>query len=118
MVELHEPNAAFDESAGQQAVAGETGGVAGAAIERQRGIGLALKVGQFGRAGLHAVGHLVAGNAGGDLWVASFGGSAEVQVAEGIEGSTLRLGANSGRSAQIQNGIARAPQRNPLVAGG
>ena len=69
--ELDEADAALDQAAGHQAVAGEGARFVDLrAVEVESGLRLAGDVGQLRHAGLHPVGHFVLGDAGGDLGVA------------------------------------------------
>ena len=69
VVELHEPDAALDEPAGEDAVVGE-GGLAGiGAIHFEDLLRLARQVHQLGCARLHAKRHLERADAGRDLRV-------------------------------------------------
>ena len=69
-VELHEADAALDEAAGHQAVAAVGGGgLIVDAVEVERFGGFVRDVGRFRRGGLHAVGELVGGDAGFEVFI-------------------------------------------------
>ena len=60
MVDLHEPDAALDQAARQEAVRGERARLAHiVAVEPQDGFGLPGNIRQLGHRGLHAKRHLV-----------------------------------------------------------
>jgi len=68
--ELDAADTAFDEASGHEAVVGE--GAWGAdigSVFAEDGFGFAGEVGEFGDGGLHLEGHLVLGDAGGDLGI-------------------------------------------------
>ena len=71
VVELDEAHAALGQPAGEQAVGGEGAGLAAPRGRRGRGRSSgSSRIGDLGHARLHAVGHLVLGDAGVDLGVA------------------------------------------------
>ena len=67
IVKLNHAHTAFDEAAGEQAVVGEGGLSWHRTIQVERGLGFLGDVHQIGHAGLHAVGHFVLADTGGDL---------------------------------------------------
>ena len=86
VVELHEPHAALDQPAGEQAVAGEAGLLAVLdAVQVERRLALAAGVHQLRGAGLHPVRHLVGVDPRGDFRVAGLDEPLQVQLADGVD---------------------------------
>ena len=84
--ELHKAGAAFDEATGDEAVAGEGSGfIDCGTILLKGGFAFGGNVGELGHAGLHAIGHLVLRNAGGDFGVANFSQFAFVEFSDAVE---------------------------------
>ena len=84
--DLNHADTALDEASGKEGGLGEGAGLFNiGAIAFFGGFGLFAEVGQFRHATLHAVGHLVLGNAGLDVRVAKLFETALVELAEGVE---------------------------------
>jgi hypothetical protein len=88
------------------------------AVQVERLLVLAGQVDELRGAGLHAVGHLVGGDAGGDLRVAGVGQSDGVEVLEDVEGLPLPFGRDALRVAEVEDGLAGGAEGDPLVGGG
>ena len=70
MHDLDAADAAFDEAAGHEAVVGEGSlFLDGRAVHVEHRLRFVRNVGQFRHAGLHAKGHFVLGDAGGDFGI-------------------------------------------------
>ena len=119
VVELDEADTAFDESAGEEAVAGEAGffGVFDA-VEVEGGLGFVTGVHQFGGTGLHAVGHFIGVDAGGDFVVAGFDEVFQVQFANGVDDLALLGGGDLGGGGEVDDGVALVAEGDALVGGG
>ena len=102
--EVDEADASFDQPPGEQAVSSEAlvgvAGLAASALADFLAIdpvqiacrpGFAREVDQLGRGGLHAVGQFVAGDAAGDLGVASLFEPAVVDLPQHVEALALEL---------------------------
>ena len=73
MHQLYESGAAFDEATGEKAVAGiGSAAVDVRSVHVEDGLGFTGDVGEFWDAGLHAIGHLVLGDAGIDFGITEF----------------------------------------------
>jgi hypothetical protein len=70
VIELHEPRAALDEAAGEEAVVGEGRFARLRAVHVEDVLRLPGQIHQLGSAGLHAEGHFEAAGAGGDFGIA------------------------------------------------
>ena len=117
VVDLDEAHAAFGEAAGQQAVVGKGGlGVTRLCpVEFQGFLLFFFEVHQLRSPGLHAVGHLVGVDAGGDLGVADGLEATPVEVAYEVEGIALRLGVDPVGVVDVQDGLAIAAEGNPAA---
>ena len=89
VVKLDEPRAALHQPPGQQTVVGKTRLTPIDAIEVERGLGFLGKIHQFRRAGLHAIGHLVRGDAGVDLRVARGHEPFQVELIDDVDRTAL-----------------------------
>ena len=85
------------------------------AIHRERGFGFLGEIGQFRDAGLHLVGHLVLGDAGGDLGIAEVVALDFVEVREVVQHVAANLAAEAGGVRQIEHGIAGAAEGDALI---
>ena len=63
------------------------------------------------------VGELVCGDAGGNLRIADFCQSRQIEFADGADSRCLPFGREPGRAGQIRDGIRRAEEFHPLVGG-
>ena len=113
--ELHEAHAALDEPAGEQAVHGEAWLARLGAVQLER-LGRFLRhVHEFGRAGLHAVGHLEGIDARGDLGIADRREMPLIKVLHEVERLPLhRLGDACG-IGQVEDWVAGFAERHALV---
>ena len=129
--DVDEPDAAFDQSSGQQAVDGKTmvgvTGLHGGSWPRGRAIdpvgsqgvtGLAREVRQFGCGRLHAEGEFVLCDAAGDFGVTDVAVTDGVEPAQGIQGATLTGAGDARRVGKVQDRVALATEGNTLVGGG
>ncbi len=107
VIELDEAHAALDEAAGEQAVVGE-GGFAGLPARKGQEVFFALsgKVGQFRGAGLHAVGHFVLADAGGDFGIAGGDESFEIKRIQGVDRLFIARRVDSGGTRKIDDWAA------------
>src|SRR6187455_1027275 len=105
--ELDEADAALRHLAGQQAVAGKAAvdAVLLDAVELERLLRFAGQVGQLGDAGLHAVGHFVLGDAGGDFRVAEGLLGQGVELADAIEHLAAGRAVDAGRVGEVQHRV-------------
>ena len=119
VVELDEADTAFDESAGEEAIAGEAGffGVFDT-VEVEGGLGFVTGVHQFGGTGLHAVGHFIGVDAGSDFVVAGFDEVFEVQFANGVDDLALLSGGDLGGGGEVDDRVALVAEGDALVGGG
>ena len=90
VIELHEPHAALDQAARQQAVVGERHLARLRAVQRVDRRRLARDVGQLRHAALHPVGHLVRRDARVDLRIAGLRAPHPVQVGHEIDRASRR----------------------------
>ena len=118
VVELDHADAALDEAAGEEAVVGEGGFAGGGAVHVEGGLGFFGDVHQIGDAGLHAVGHFVLADAGGDFGVAQ---GAEALFVEGFDGvedvAAIAAGVAFG-IAEEEDGVAFGAELDALVDAG
>ena len=118
MKELDEGHAAFGEPAGDEAVVGETFPHGVLAVEVEHVLGFVLQVDQFGHAGLHAVGHLVLGDAGVDFGVAGLLLLGLVDFGDSVEHGTAHVARDAFGVGEVKHGIPGAAELDPLVLGG
>ena len=111
----NESRAPFDQPPGQQTIVGERRPAGLRAVGLQRRGRFVAQIDQFRRAGLHPLGHLVAGDPRIDLRVAGHGQSLAVQLHYRIDRPMLSLASDARRAVEIQNRIALAAQRHALV---
>ena len=114
VIELNKPDSPFDQAAREQAIPGERRFARFDAIEIERGLAFAGQVDEFGRARLHPIGHLVGRDAGVDLGVARLDRPAEVEIADGIDGPALAVGADVFGGGQVQDRFAAASEGHAL----
>ena len=118
VIELNKAHASFDESAGEQAIAGVGGFFSGAPVQGEGGLIFAREIHEFRRAGLHAVGCFVAIEAGEDFRIT---GGCELFVIEGGDGGLeVEFGftAQPLRAAKVEDGIAGGAEGDSLKRGG
>ena len=106
VVDRHEPHAALDEPAGEEAGPGKARLGRRAAVEGERLRRLLGEIHQLRRRGLEAVGHLVAGDPGGDLRIAVGSQTRAVEGPDNAEGVGGEPAVSAGWLADIQNRIA------------
>ena len=117
--QLHEPDAPFEQPAGDQAVVRERAVLQGVgAVARERGLRLVREVDQVGHARLHPEGHLVLGDARVDLGIAIIGEMGRVHRGHVVEQRPPRLAAHARRVGQIRHEVARVPEPDPLEPAG
>ena len=118
VIELNEPYAPLCHATGEQTVrrvgAWFAGGVA---VEIEGLFGLAGEVGQIGNRGLHAIRHLVLGNAGLDFRVAVIVELALIELGEPIQHAATTGVIDARRIGEVEHGIAVLAEVDPLVAG-
>ena len=86
MKQLDERNASFGEPSCNQAIVGESSFFQGVfSIEIEHMLGFVPEIDQFGHAGLHAVGHLILGDAGAGFGVADLFKGAFVECLQPVE---------------------------------
>ncbi len=118
VIELNKAHASFDESAGEQAIAGVGGFFSGAPVQGEGAFIFAREIHEFRRAGLHAVGCFVAIETGEDFRIT---GGRELFVIEGGDGGLeVEFGftAESLRAAKVEDGIAGGAEGDSLKRGG
>jgi hypothetical protein len=121
-----DPFVGFEDDQASDPFFGSFGGVVGVAalaadlgaIHRERGFGFLGEIGEFGDAGLHLVGHLVLGDAGGDLGIAEVVALDFVEVREVVQHVAANLAAEAGGVRQIEHGIAGAAEGDALILRG
>jgi hypothetical protein len=104
--QLHEPHAALDQPPGQQAVVGVRRLARLRPVQLQDRFRLLRQVHQLRGARLHAVGHLVGADAGGDLRVADGPEVLAVQAVQRFQGVALGLAVDTRRVGQEQHRVA------------
>ena len=115
--QLDKARAAFEESAGDKAVIGETAfGKCVGSIALNGRFGFAGEIDQFGHARLHAEGHFVLGDAGVDFWIAVFGEMRGVHGGDVIEHGAAGSGAYSLGIGEIGDEVAGIAEADSLVA--
>ena len=116
VVELHKPRAAFDEPPGQQAVAsvGRFSWLLDP-VEAEGLGGFAGDVGELRGAGLHAEGHLVAGDAGGDLGVTGVGQPLLIELPHRIDHAALACLLDALGCGEIEDRVASVAKGNALI---
>ena len=119
VVELDHAHAAFGESAGHQAVRGE-GAVADFldAVGFDGLGGFALEVEQLGHARLHLEGHLILGDARGDLGVDRLFGQLAVEATDLVDDLALGALADALGVADVMDGFALGLELDALVLAG
>ena len=113
--EFHEAHASFHQPPRQHAVVRERGLAGLRAVHVEDVLRLSRDVHQFGRARLHAIGHLERIDPRLDLGVADFRETHAVQPPNGIQRVSLELAVHSRRVRQVQDGIAAGPELDSLV---
>ena len=115
VIDVDEPHAALDHPPRQQAGPGERGFVRIGAVHRQGRLALALQVHQLGGGGLQPEGHLVGGDAGGDLGVADGLEPPAVQRADQVERVALEPGVDAGRARDVEDRVALVAEADARV---
>ena len=118
VVELDEADPAFGETAGDETVGGEGAVAGGAAVEVFDVLGFCGHVHEAGDTGLHAEGHFVLGNAGGDFGVVEGFGVLFVEIADGADDIVLEVAGVAWRVAEVEDGVAFAAEVDALEAAG
>lgn len=91
MEELHETNAALDQTPREEAIVGEGGCTGFGAVHFQDMFGLFSDIHQFGRAGLHAIGHFVRIDARRDFRISDHVEMFLIEFFDRVERIALRL---------------------------
>ena len=115
--DLDAADAAFDEAAGHEAVVG-VGPLFpdGRAVHVEDRLRFVRDVGEFGHARLHAEGHFVLGDAGGDFRVAVVAELGLVEGGEVVEHGAAGAAAEAGGVAEVKDRFAAAAELHALVA--
>ncbi len=118
VVELDKAYASFDESAGEQAIAGVGGFFSGAPVQGEGGLIFAREIHEFWRASLHAVGCFVAIEPGEDFRIS--GGRELFVIQSGDGGLEVEFGftAEPLGAAEVEDGIAGGAEGDSLKRGG
>ena len=115
--ELHETRAALDEAAGHEAVVREAPLPPHVrAVHLQHLRRLLAEVSEFRHARLHPVGHLVLGDARGDLRVAELAQAELVHAGQVVEDRPPALAAHAVGVRQVQHRVAAAAELDALEA--
>ena len=115
VIKVHEPDTPLDQASGKEAVIRERGLAGLDAVKLQRFLGLAGEVHQFRGAGLHPVGHLILGDAGGDLRVSNVAQVAPIQGADQVEGVSLETAIEAFGAGDIEDRVALGAEDNSLI---
>ncbi len=115
VIKLHESHAALDESPREQAVVGEGRLARLGTIHVERLFGLVFDARQFGSRRLHRERHLVGLNASCDLRIADISEPQIVELSQRVDEVGLALAADAIRTRQVQNRVAAAAERHPLI---
>ena len=119
MVQLDEPHAALGHAAGQQAVRGESAGLAGLrTVGLERGGRFVAHVGQIRHGGLHAEGHFILADACVDFRIDLQPLLLAVEGGQGIELVATHGFAETRRIGQVKHRIAAATECDPLMVRG
>ena len=110
VVDVDEPHAALDHPPRQQAGPRERRLVRVGAVHLQRVLALAVQVHQLGGRRLQAEGHLVGGDARGDLRIAVPGQAPVIERADQVERVALKLASTPGGLETLRIGIALVAQ--------
>jgi hypothetical protein len=118
-IELNETHAAFRQPPGEQAVGGECAGLADfRSVEIERVFILVREIGQLRHGHLHAVGHLVLGDARSHFGVEAAAHLAFVQFADQIEHVPAIFPSDTLRIVEIEHRVTGAAQFAPLMLAG
>ena len=118
VVDLHDPDAAFDESTSEEATRREGAGLFHRrSVEVERGGRLGGDIGELGHARLHAKRHFILGDARERLGVAVAFSGEVVELAEGVEHRAARGGIDAGGVVEEQYGIALGAEGDAVVGG-
>ena len=116
MIQLHELHAALGQAPREQAVGGEAAGLACiGTIRREGGFGFAAQVHDLGHARLHAVSHLVLGDASIDIRLAEAIGVVLVQVAQRIKHRAACFWRDAIRVVQIKHRALATAELHALM---
>ena len=113
--EFHESHPSLHEPPGQDAVVRERGLAGLRAVHVEDVLRLTGNVHQFGRARLHAIGHLERIDARLDLGIAHLLETHAVQAPDGVERVSLQPAVHACRVRQVQDGIAAGSKLDPLI---
>src|SRR3954454_8228775 len=130
--EMHESDAALDQSAGQKAIGGKgavlirTAGALGLddrvfavdSVRIERSPRLARKIGQFGRRGLHSERKLVAGDAAEDLRVVEALVMGFIELTERIETGAAKVSRKPIGVLQIEHRLSLSTKHAPFIRRG
>ncbi len=115
--DLHEPDAALEQPARQQAGVGERRLAGLGAVHLEDVAGLVGDLHHVRRSELHAEGHLERVDPGGDLGVADPLELHLVELPDGVELVALELVVDAARVGEIQHRVAAGPELDALVDG-
>src|SRR5437763_1101853 len=119
MEELNEAHASLRHAPREQTIGGESPGLARLrAVELERVFGLLRKIGQRRHRALHLVGHLVLGDARGNLGIAELLELDLIELAEVVDESAPLLGSEAGRIGEIEHRIPERAEFDALILGG
>ena len=117
VIQLDKTRAPFDESACEQAVAGEGRRILFDAVELAGGLTFAAEIDEFRRARLHAAGHFIGGDARMNFGIAGGNRLLKVEVADGVDGLALAVGRDALGVGEIEDGVAVTAKRHALIGG-
>jgi hypothetical protein len=119
MEQLHEPDIAFGQTAGQQTVCGIAAGTADVrAVRIEDMLRLFGGIEQIGDTGLHAKRHFVLSNSSLDLRIADVVEVLLIQCRESVESPATSCLVDAGRVRQEQHRIALVAKLDSLMHGG
>lgn len=96
----------FEKTSGEETITGKGAGFVDLrAVEIESGLGLARNIGEFGHAGLHAVGHFVLRDPGLNFRISDGRVFIFVECGNAIEHLTAERGAHSLWIVEVENGI-------------
>lgn len=117
--ELDELSSPFCEAAGEKAVSREgTGALHIGPIHVENVLWFTGKIGELGYAGLHAVGHLVLGNAGLNLGIGDVFVVFAIEGGDVVDHSLFHVATQSLGIRQEEDGVALAAELHALVFAG
>ena len=118
IVEFDHTDAAFDQATGQQTVRGKGRFVRLDAVEVKRPSAFGRHIGQLRNARLHAKGHFVLGDAGGDLGITEHVEPLLVKPTNRVEHTTTVALVEIGGILQIEDRFLAAAELDALIERG